>query len=108
MISSVFLLRGTGHEISAEKKRNGGSTSVPSGAAYSETCSLLSMQMAQVVASPSRRMPDGLLHTFQLNSKMCFCFYLVGHLSLLFEEVRVESGLELLATFMMYFQAFLY
>lgn len=88
-------------------RRGGMEEAVAPGTAYSETCSLLSMQMAQVVASPSKIIPDGILCTFQLNSKMCFCFYIVGHLSQLFEDFRVESDLELLATFMTYFQAFL-
>lgn len=59
------------------------------------------------MASPSKITPDGILRTFQLNSEMCFCFYIVGHLSQPFEDFRVESDLELLATFMTYFQAFL-
>lgn len=72
VIRSVFLLRGTAHEIPAEKMKNRGNTSVAPGTAYSETCSLLSMQMAQVVASPSEIMPDGLLCTSQLNSRCAF------------------------------------
>ena len=72
VIRSVFLLRGNAHEMSAEKTRNGGSTSVALGTAYSETCSLLSMQMAQVLASPSEIMPNGLLRTSQLNSRCAF------------------------------------